>query len=169
MIRTAALLLFLVPCTAPALVKRAPAGPPKGGEVKEEVKLPKLLAGKPLADLPKDNELGRLLKARYNAALEESQARYQEYAAGKVSLDQLSETLRRLMDAGVEAREAAADQMALREQFVELAREVERASRERHGAGRISAAEMARARYLRLDAEVNLARARRDAAINKGK
>jgi hypothetical protein len=134
-----------------------------------EAPLPAILKAKPLKPGPGDDELRKLLIARYNTAVAEMAARYTEFLAGRTPMEDFVAVARRLVHSGVELSDKPADQLAFREQFLELAKEVERAQQARHEAGRISVADLESARYLRLDAEVEVLKAKRKATAQKPK
>jgi len=160
------LLLTLV-ANSPARAPHPPRlvrNPPK--------KPPALLTAKPLQDDPKDDELRKLLKARYNEALGEAKA-YHEF--GKlgvdtiINLDDLYGRWQRLVQARLELCDKPTEKVELLSQYVELTKELEKADQSRLDAHRIPKYELHRARYQRLDAEVQLLRAKREADKTKGK
>jgi hypothetical protein len=151
-----------------ALLTAAVAARPAAAQ-EEEIKIPVLLNAKSVEVKGADDDLRRLQKARYNAALDEGKARFNEYLAGRGGLEKLMAAARRVLESGLELNTGAADRIQLRVQLLELAREVEKISQAKYEAGRLPVAEMARARYLRADAEIQLLQARRDAAQGKGK
>jgi hypothetical protein len=128
-----------------------------------EAQLPAILKVKALEPQPGDDELRKLLIARYNAAAAEMAARYKEFLAGKSIFEEMVDVGRRLVDSGLELSDKPAEQLALREKFFELALEVEKVQNARFAAGRIGAADLESARYLRLDAEVQVLKAKRKA------
>jgi hypothetical protein len=119
---------------------------------------PALLKTKPLAANDKDDELHKLLKERFNAALKELQAKYQQVAAGRASAESLADAGRRLMQAGLEVYDDPKDKITLMEKYVEVAKEAERIVDLQHQAGKVGVDEMERARYFRADAEIALLR-----------
>jgi RNA polymerase sigma factor (sigma-70 family) len=121
-----------------------------------------LLKMKPLAADPKDDELRKLLKERFNAALQEVQALYQLVEAGKANVDSLADAGRRLVHAGLEVYDDPKEQVALLQKYVALAKEAERIVDLRQQVGRVGVDEMHRARYFRADAEITLLRLKRD-------
>jgi hypothetical protein len=132
-----------------------------------EVELPALLKAKPLEPDAKDDELRKLQKARYNEAVTETQYRYQ---AGKANIDDgFADVSQRLLESGLELNERPADRVRLLEQYLEVAKEVERIGQARFDSGRVSGADFHRMRYFRIDAEIRLLRARREADKAKGK
>jgi hypothetical protein len=138
---------------------QAPPPPPD----QPETKLPALLTAKPLKEDPKDDELRKLLKARYNEAVGEVKGLYAMYTAGRGTLDSFVEAGQRLVHAGLELYDKPADKVALLTQFVELTKEAEKIAQARLDAAIVPITELRRARYQRLDAEIRLLRARREA------
>jgi len=134
-----------------------------GADKEPEEKTPKILTAKPLKPGPKDDELRRLLIERYNSAVTEMQGRHQEVLAGKGTLEVFAVVGKRLVESGLELNEKPADRVTLLEQYLELMREIEKINVSLFEAGRISKADLALARYLRIDAEIKLLRAHRKA------
>lgn len=133
-----------------------------------EVKEPALLAAQPFKEDPRDDELQKLMKARYNEALGELQDTYRLYQQNQASLNSWAEASQRLVHAGLELYDKPADKVALLSQYVELTKEVEMVAHTLHGAARGTWADVRRARYQRLDAEIRLLRARREADKARG-
>ncbi len=144
---------------------QAPAARPD----QTDAKAPAFLEAKPLKEDPKDDELRKLLKARYNEALAAAQGYRTLYQSARVSFHDLGEAQQRLMQAGLELCETPADKIALYTRLVELDKNVEEVAKARMDAARGTEAELHRARYQRLDAEVQLFRAKREADKAKGK
>ena len=128
---------------------------------------PAILKAKPLKPAPGDDELRKLLIARYNAAVAEMELRYAEISAGRATFEVAAEAARHLVDSGIELTDKPAEQLAFREKYLELAKEVERIIKAQFEAGRIGEADLAKARYLRLDAEVQMLKAKR--LVEKGR
>jgi hypothetical protein len=139
-----------------------PAQPPS-----EEEKLPAALAelmkAKPLKPAPGDDDLRKLLKERYNTALEVLQYRVEEYNAGRRSSDYLADTARLILDVKLDLAERPADRVAVREQYVELTRWIEKYAEVRAKSPSGSPIDLLQARYLRLGAEVELLKEKRAA------
>jgi hypothetical protein len=134
-----------------------------GADKEPEEKVPKILTAKPLKPGRQDDELRRLLIARYNSSVAEMQGRYQEFLAGKGTLGIFAVVGKRLVDSGLELNENPADKVSLLEQYLELMREVEKINVSLLEVGRISKADLELARYLRIDAEIKLLRTKRQA------
>lgn len=136
---------------------------------KAEAKGSDLLSGQPLSEDPKDDELRKLLKARYNEALAEVDVASKLFQAAQGSYDSVAGARQRLLRAGLELCDQPADKVALLTQHVERAVAAEKVAQAAQEAGRGSAAAVHRARYQRLDAEIQLLRAKREADKAKGK
>jgi hypothetical protein len=134
-----------------------------GRAARDEDKLPAVLENKPLEPAKGDDEERKLLKERYNAALAELRARYQRFEAGNDTLDALFDAARRVLDSELELCGKAAERVAVREKYLELAREVEKIQQARVDAGRAGAQDLEQARYLRIDAQLQLLRAKKAA------
>jgi hypothetical protein len=145
------------------LLAADPPKPPKDDD--DEVKLPALLKAKPLKPDPKDDELRKLLKERYNVALDEMNLQYKLYEAGSpaATLDIVFESGERVVSARLELCDQPADKIPILVQLVEMRKEIEKIAKARFDAGRIAPQDFARARYFRLDAEIQLLRAKRAA------
>jgi len=121
-----------------------------------------LLKMKPLETGPRDDDLYKLMAERFNAALAEVQSAHQRVVAGQIGPDGLFEATSRLKHAGLEVFADPKQRIKLLEDFVELAKEVERITDARQQAGRATVEEMQRVRYYRLDAEIALLRLKRE-------
>jgi hypothetical protein len=151
------------------LASSSAAQTPQSQAEKAETKVPALLTGQPLKEDPKDDELRKLLKARYNEALVEVEGLSRMYQAARASYDSVAEARQRLLQAGLELCDKPADKVALLTQFVERTKEAEKIAQARLEAARGTESAIHRARYQRLDAEIQLLRAKREAAKAKGK
>jgi hypothetical protein len=130
-----------------------------------EETLPALLKAKPLETARGDDELRKLQKERYNAALKELQLRGEVIAAGKdTPLDGIYDSAGRLLDAELDLAETPAERVAVRQKQVGLSKEVEATTKHFYEAGnsKVAPADVEKARYARLTAEINLLRARKD-------
>src|SRR5262245_4878369 len=134
-----------------------------------EPQLPAILTLKPVKPAPGDDELRKLLIARYNAAVAEMEARVQEFRTGRGAVDDFLGVARRLLDSGLALSDNPAERLALREKFLAFAIELEKMQKARFEAARIGPAELDSARYLRLDAEVQVLQAKRKAATQQPK
>lgn len=155
------LLLMLTSYSAPQAPQPQPAQP--GTKVQD------LLTGRPLKEDPKDDELRKLLKARYNEALAEVEGRSNLFKNGRAPFDSIAEPSQRLLRAGLELCDKPADKVALLTQFVERTKAVEKYAQARLESARGTGPELRRLRYQRLDAEIQLLRAKREADKAKGK
>jgi hypothetical protein len=137
----------------------AAAEKPNDGE-----KLPAFLNAKEVKPAEGDDALHKLLKARYNAALQAARARYLEVLAGRSTQEQCYPAFRTLLRSELEMAEKPAAQLAVREKFVTLTKEVESIFEQRFKAGQSTLAEYATAQVNRLTAEIELLKAKEKAA-----
>jgi hypothetical protein len=144
--------------------------PPKKPANEPEIKFPALLSAKPLKANPDDDTLQRLLKARYNEALEEARWEYWFHrwapGAGVAMADDQEQRYgpwQRVLQAGLEVFDKPAEKVALLQGYLELVREDERDEQARYDAGRNPIRYVHRARYERLETEARLLRAKREA------
>lgn len=134
------------------------------------LKLLPLLSAKPLKEDPGDDELRKRLKARYNAAVGEVKWWYEadhmsgHYAITRLYLpDHFFDPWHRLVRAGLEVFDTPAEKVFLLSQYLEAAKEHEKFLEERYDAGRITIEWVHRARAERLNAEIQLLWAKRQA------
>jgi hypothetical protein len=145
-----------------ALLAGTPADGPDEPRGPPELKLA-ILEARPAAEAPGDDALTKLLKARYNCAVEEVRYYHALYKIGRVPLDPLAAAARRLTDAEYELRDRGADRVVCLERYVELARVLDAGAEARFRGGSLSVADREAARGRLLDAEVRLERERRAA------
>jgi hypothetical protein len=151
------------------LASYSAAQAPQPQPEEDETKAPALLTGQPLKEDPKDDELHKLLKARYNEALVEVEGLSRMYQAARASYDSVAEARQWLLQAGLELCDKPADKVALLKRYVERTKAAEEIAQSRLDAGRGTESAIHRARYQRLDAEIQLLRAKREADKAKGK
>jgi hypothetical protein len=133
----------------------SPDKPPSKGD---------LLTAQPLPENTSDDELRKLLKARYNEDLAEMQGLFFLYQyKGFDNLDAVTGSAQRLMQAGLEVHDTPAEKVTLLTQYVDLARTFEQAAQARYEAAKAPKSEVHRARFQRLDAEIQLLRIKREA------
>jgi hypothetical protein len=143
-------------------VKETPAERPA-----EKLQLPALLRSGPLQPERQADELRKLLIARYNAAVAEMQMRHKLFQTGndkEFDPEALSRAANRILRAALELAKSPQEKVRAYELHLELARfaqDMEEA-RQRAGAGG-SPIRVEVARYNRLDAEIKLLRARKEA------
>jgi hypothetical protein len=147
------------------VIAQDPQPPRQGGGDK----LPAILAAKPLPEDPKDDALRKLLKARYNEAVAEMKDCFLEFQAGRTTIDSMLGASQRVQQAGLQLSSSPADRVKLLESFLEMAKEVERINQALVEAGKVRSAELHRARYVRIDTEIRLLRAKQEAAKAKDK
>jgi hypothetical protein len=103
-----------------------------------------------------------LLKAQFEAADTEARGRWHEFLAGRGTLDWLLGSSQRLVEAERALGDTKADHLVALENHVKRMRAVEETEVARFQAGRISIQELAESRFHRLQAEIQLERARED-------
>jgi hypothetical protein len=120
------------------------------------------MSAEPRKTAPGDDNLRKLLVARYNAALAVVQAKEMELSTGRIEVvAALAEAARHLLDAELELADNPAEQLLAYERALEYARSVERMLEARREAGTATLADVERAHYHALDAEIQLLKARR--------
>jgi hypothetical protein len=124
-----------------------------------------LLMVEPVAQDPQDDELRKLLKARYNEAVGEFQARFSAFQAGRDDIDTLPEAGQRVVESGLELTDKPEQRIGLLTQKVELMRMAEGIANSQLAGGMVPVSEVHKACYQRFDAELELLRARREGAL----
>jgi hypothetical protein len=124
-------------------------------------KQPKILSAKPLETDGERDEMRRLVRQRYNAALAEVRGRYQQLDQSSTRMDELFDAFRRLLASGVAATDTGRELVDFLEQYVELTLDMQRRTQAHVRAGQSNNVAAAQARYMVLDAEIQLLRARR--------
>jgi hypothetical protein len=162
--RTPRVCLVLALLTAGRLV--APDKDPKDDPPKPTKGI---LSYKPLKADPKDDELRKLQIERYNAALEELQALSQKVVNGSKSPGSYFDAGKRVVESGLEIYDKPQDRITLLTDYVELAKDTEKVFKAQLEAGRMAADVYHQARYYRLDAEMQLLKAKRAAEKSKDK
>jgi outer membrane protein TolC len=122
------------------------------------------LAEKPLPIKPKDDELQNLLKARYEAAQAGVDMLRKQYEVGTFDLNPMLEASQRLRVARLELCEKPEEKIACLEELVRFMKSIEEVAERKSRAGLEANVDVMRARYYRLDAEIELLRAKRAAA-----
>jgi hypothetical protein len=136
---------------------------------READRTPPIRLGQPLRIDPGDDALRKLQKERYNEALAEAKARHGLLTSGKATVDEVFNTFQRFVYAGLEVADTPAARVSLLKQYADLAKEVERIVAEKVKVGKVDVADLHRARYIRLDAEIQLLRARAKAKDGQAK
>jgi hypothetical protein len=126
----------------------------------EELKLA-MLNRKPLKAAEKDSELKKLLIARYNEHLAQLLEVNDLVQRGAKPPDILMYPGAQFVQASLELMDKPADRIAIITEYVELAKVSERVFEAQHQAGLAVEADLHHARYLRIDAEIQLLRAKR--------
>jgi hypothetical protein len=132
-------------------------------------KLAGILGYKPLKADPKDDELRKLQIARYNEALEQIKALHETVLAGTKTPDILFDAGKRLCQSGMEVYDDPKDRIKLLTDYVELAKDTEKTFEAQLGGGRVDTSVFHEARYFRIDAEIQLLKAKRAAEKPKEK
>jgi hypothetical protein len=114
-----------------------------------------LPAGKDAATLLKE-----LMVARRDTARQEVQARFQEFEAGRGTLDIMLEGVLRLEKAELQLTDDPKQQYTAHDRSYQLLKLVEQVNQLRYEAGRISVQDLMQSRFARLDAEIDRLRAR---------
>src|SRR5262249_3320755 len=125
-------------------------------------KTPSILTVKPIKPASSDDELRKLLIARYNSAVKEMEGRYRAIL-GHGSLDDLVDVAHRVVVSALEVSKNADERISYREKYLELTKEVEKRKQALFDSHRITAVDLENARYRRLDAEIQLAKEKRRA------
>ncbi len=115
----------------------------------------------PAKEDPKDDALRKLQKERYNAAVDEVNIRVKRMQAGTGEQDLMIQAAQRVVEAGLELNDKPADQVALLEKHVALAKYYEKVMKGMVDAGLkgVTAADAHYAKYARATAEIRLLRA----------
>jgi hypothetical protein len=126
----------------------------------------------PLADLPEDlrkslfaaikgsDKMKSLLKDQYQAARAEALGRWQEFLAGRGTLDFLFGACQRLLQAEFDLSNKRADRIAALEAQLQRMQAIEMTNKARYRAGRINMSDFEGSRFQRLRAEIMLERAK---------
>src|SRR4051794_34630252 len=117
-----------------------------------ELKLKPAVVGKD------DAELLRLRKERYNAALEIVQLQLVRVESGRGNVGPVGPAIERVVVAGLELEPGPKERLALIEEAIRFAKHVEELAKLRFDAGQVPKDEVALARFIRLGAEIRLAR-----------
>ena|SRR2546426_4748963 len=150
-----------------ALLTLAASGSGESGrEQKKQTDVAEFI-GKLLTPAPTDDELRKLQIERYNAAHLELAGIWGNVAAGKLSFHAMVEPSRRLVHSELELYQQPAEKIIARERHLTLLKEVERLTKGAWTAGVVPSFEYHQIRYLRLDAEIELLRAKRQAKAKK--
>ena len=120
-------------------------------------------ASQSLKPAPGDDDLKKLLKDRYNTALQGLQAGIEECEQGRHHVSAMLPHVLKVRDSWVELNPNPADQIAIRELYFEVAKAGHEMVEGQFRSGTIGAADVAAARYTRIDAEIQLLLAKRKA------
>jgi hypothetical protein len=139
-----------LPASLAAQVKPLPQDP---GRVFDPVR------AKPLPAEAKDDQLRKLLKDRYNEALGEVKDLYEVIRAGKAIALLLPPASQRLTHADLELSDKPADKVVVLRRYLNLTKASEKLFQVKFEIGTSPILDLCRARYYRIDAEIQLLRA----------
>jgi hypothetical protein len=120
-----------------------------------------LLLGFPIEVGSGDDQMQRLLKERCNSAAVELESRYKEFRAGRGTLLFLIDSAQRLRKAKLELNPRTENRIRVLQDYLDFAKEVEATQQRLLSEGRIPNKDYEFTRYTRLDAEIELLRAKR--------
>jgi beta-lactamase regulating signal transducer with metallopeptidase domain/multidrug resistance efflux pump len=115
----------------------------------------------PLKPAPGDDVLEKLLKERYNAALEYVRRSYRRFEANEATPTNAYDAARRLVDAELALHPDPASEIRVRERYLKFAELVEARAKSLAAAGQMQQEEADAARETRLDAEIKLLQTKR--------
>lgn len=124
-------------------------------------RLPAFFRAEPIKDAADHDELQRLKNARYNAVVAELQASVAMYRAGRGEFGGIADAARRLVKASEGLDLTPEQQIDLLKQQVDLLKLMESYSEANSERGTGTMQDLHLARYLRLDAEIDLLTLRR--------
>lgn len=141
-----------------------PAQVPPGG-----IENSSIFTAKPRVPAPGDDELQRLLIARYNEAVKELKAVTAAYQTGSSTFETVINAAEHVLKSGLELGDKPADEIALLEQYLDYTKQNEAKVKRQYEAGQRGGEsdKMHQATYLRLGAEIELLRAKRKAGMAK--
>ena len=113
------------------------------------------------------DELRRLMVERYGAAWGEMEARAALYNAGRVSLQDTCDAIRRFSSAGLEAAKTREYRLTLCEYALEQAQKIEESAKRKYEADVEPIQQFKLATYTRLDMEIKLHQVRAEAEAEK--
>jgi RNA polymerase sigma-70 factor (ECF subfamily) len=131
-------------------------------------KEPAFVGVKPTIETPDDDAEQKLVKARFNLMLETFRQRYEGFMSQPASVESLTRSARALLDARLELAATTEKQIEIRKEFLEFAKAIEGlceiyAIPCKGELPRLSMEEYKFAQMARLDAEIDLVRAKRKA------
>jgi hypothetical protein len=160
--------LMIASDAKPACARQCPDAQVHDSEGAVLKKLGLIATAKPLETATGDDDLRKLLKARYNTAVRVLAQDVEHYSQGRGMVDTLLPALRQVRDSRLELSDSSADHLVVLEVYSELARSIERLRDCQADAGRASIREVEQSRYTRLDAEIQLLRCRRKLKLLDG-
>jgi hypothetical protein len=138
--------------------QRPPAADPAGDQAAapapDEKKKEEPAADKARAD----DEVQALLKERLEVAKDGYEACMQEFQAGRASHEQVWEWSRKVLEAELDRTDKKDERLALLKKYVEGMQDVEKITKARYDAGRLSITDLDAAKLARIEAQLRLAR-----------
>lgn len=105
-----------------------------------------------------DTPLAKLLKERYNTAIDIALDEMACMEVGKVTITAMGESMDLLVGAGLELFAERNERLAVLEEAVRYTQQVERITSLRHEAGTVSRSDLLKAKYIRMTAEIRVLR-----------
>lgn len=128
---------------------------------KEKDELPAVLRAKPMKPAAGDSDLQKLLKERYNERLGLTLADFRNFQAGKIHLDVVLDSARRLANAGLDVHKKVEDRVAFLTQVSEIGAKLGTTldDREKQGQKTVKS-DRARVREFTLEVEIQILKAK---------
>ncbi len=152
--------------STPSITERTKSLPAAQAAAAASEPLPGLLKAKPLEPVPLDSELQKLLKERYNAALEYLRRSYRRFHAMEWTPENVLDAARRVVDAELALSAAPAAETGVRKRYLELAKLVDAQAQKMAASGQMRQEDADAAHEARLDAEIKLLQARSVSSTN---
>jgi hypothetical protein len=127
-----------------------------------------ILKGKPIAIDPKEDELQRLLKERFNSATKEVDVQFLLFENDLATFDSVCESVRRWSKAGLELAPEPAEQVKILEMQLVVTKFLEADCAAKFKGKSEDLANALQAKNLRLTAEVDLLRLKKSLQVSKG-
>jgi hypothetical protein len=124
---------------------------------------------KPLEANAKDDELRKLQIERYNETLVELASLIELVLRGSKTPERLFDAQKRFVQSGLEVFDKPEDRITLLTDYVAMAKDAEKVFQAQLQAGRVAQADAHLATYNRIDAEIQLLKAKRPAEKPKAK
>jgi hypothetical protein len=164
------MLVVLTPLSVGFFGPQTPSQPNKGKPPTEKAPKddepalsPKLLPKEPIKPAANDDELRKLLIARYNEAREETRSIFTRVGyrlSSKEYFDPVFDASQRLVVSRLDISRDAKEDIEILEEYLEILKEAEKGIGKAVNEGRAEASLLHKARYFRLDAEIQLLKAK---------